>query len=27
MMGILTGATEWDEELQKKFGGKRWVDQ
>ena len=27
VFGILQGANEWDDELQKKFGGKRWVDQ
>ena len=27
VMGILSAANEWDDELQKKFGGKRWVDQ
>src|SRR5688572_23627478 len=27
VFGILHGANEWDDELQKKFGGKRWVDQ
>jgi hypothetical protein len=26
VFGILHGANEWDDELQKKFGGKRWVD-
>lgn len=26
VFGILQGANEWDDELQKKFGGKRWVD-
>jgi hypothetical protein len=26
VFGILQAANEWDDELQKKFGGKRWVD-
>jgi hypothetical protein len=27
VMGILSAANEWDDELQQQFGGKRWVDQ
>lgn len=26
VMGILSAANECDDELQKKFGGKRWID-
>jgi hypothetical protein len=24
--GVLSGADDWDDELQKRFGGKRWID-
>jgi hypothetical protein len=27
VMGILSAANEWDDELQQQFGGKRWIDQ
>ena len=26
MKAVLLGADEWDDELQKQFGGKRWID-
>jgi hypothetical protein len=26
MWGVLQAANEWDDELQEKFGGKRWTD-
>lgn len=27
MYGILAAADEWDDQLQKQFGGKRWIDE